>query len=189
VFASLLGLVAFATTLGLFWRPRTGRVRGIANGGTVIDVSEFAADAVAGRGATLLQFSTTFILESGGVVRARIGGAPKRAEISVELERVLLLVIIGLSLAIATSPLPTIAQRAVEPGYRALRRAHRHCVAALRSAVRPGHPRCDGIHRRLSQLGVRLLRWVPDLPAARRPLRGRMGSARGIGPGDLLCRA
>ena len=136
VFSTLLGLVAFATVLGLLWRSRAGRVRGIANGDTVIELSELAPDAVAGSGATLLQFSTevcapcrttrsmlgelaeqrsgvshvdvditrradlasrfrllqsptTFILDAHGVVRARIGGAPRRAEITAELERIL----------------------------------------------------------------------------------------------------
>jgi thiol-disulfide isomerase/thioredoxin len=132
----LIGLVALATALGLFWRSQTGRVRGIANGETVIEVSELVPDAVAGFGATLLQFSTevcapckathtllaslagqssgvshvdvdvtrradiasrfnllqsptTFILDAHGVVRARIGGAPRRAELAAELERIL----------------------------------------------------------------------------------------------------
>ncbi len=136
IFASLLGLVAVATLVGFFWRARTGRVREIANSGTAIDVSDLSADAVAGRGATLLQFSTeicapckttrtllgsladelpqvthvdvdittrpdiasrynllqsptTFILDSRGIVRARIGGAPRQAEVRSELERIL----------------------------------------------------------------------------------------------------
>ena len=37
----------------------------------------------------LLQSPTTFILDAHGVVRARIGGAPRRAEITAELERIL----------------------------------------------------------------------------------------------------
>ena len=132
----LLGLVALATALGLLWRSQTGRVREIGSGETVIDVSELMPDAVAGPGATLLQFSTevcapcrathtlldalakqssvvnhvdvdithradianrftllqsptTFILDAGGVVRARIGGAPRPAELAAHLERVL----------------------------------------------------------------------------------------------------
>jgi thiol-disulfide isomerase/thioredoxin len=132
----LFGLVALATALGLLWRSRTGRVRGATRGETVIEVAELAPDAVAGAGATLLQFSTevcapckathtlldelarhssgvshvdvdvtrradlasrfnllqsptTFILDSRGVVRARNGGAPRRAELAAELERIL----------------------------------------------------------------------------------------------------
>lgn len=132
----LTGLVALATALGLLWRSQTGRVRGIANDETVIEVSKLSPDAVAGFGATLLQFSTevcapcrathtlldslarqssgvshvdvdvtrradiasrfnllqsptTFILDAHGVVRARIGGAPRRTELAAELERIL----------------------------------------------------------------------------------------------------
>lgn len=132
----LLGLVALATALGVLWRSHAGRVRRVPNGVTVIEVSELVPDAVAGFGATLLQFSTevcapcrathtlldslasqgsgvshvdvdvtrradlasrfnllqsptTFILDGDGVVRARIGGAPRRAELAAELERIL----------------------------------------------------------------------------------------------------
>ena len=132
----LFGLVALATALGLLWRSQTGRVREIASGETIIDVSELVPDAVAGSGATLLQFSTevcapcrathtlldalarhsngvnhvdvditnradianrftllqsptTFILDASGVVRARIGGAPRPVELSAQLERIL----------------------------------------------------------------------------------------------------
>lgn len=135
-FAILLGLVAVATALGLAWRATTGRVRTVTSDRTVIRVSELSADAVAGRGATLLQFSTevcapcttthvlldglarelddvhhvdvdvtsrpeiasrfnllqsptTFILDGGGVVRARIGGAPRPTEVRAELDRIL----------------------------------------------------------------------------------------------------
>ena len=135
-FAILLGLVAAATALGLAWRATTGRVRTVTSDRTVIRVSELSADAVAGRGATLLQFSTevcapcstthvlldslarelddvhhvdvdvtsrpeiasrfnllqsptTFILDAGGVVRARIGGAPRPTEVRAELDRIL----------------------------------------------------------------------------------------------------
>ena len=135
-FAILLGLVAAATALGLLWRATTGRVRSIrGNDDTVIRVSELSADAVAGRAATLLQFSTevcapcatthalldglarelddvrhvdvdvtsrpeiasrfnllqsptTFILDATGVVRARIGGAPRPAEVRAALDRI-----------------------------------------------------------------------------------------------------
>ncbi|MEO7124201.1 MAG: thioredoxin family protein [Lacisediminihabitans sp.] len=139
VFGLLVGLVGFATALGLLWRSQTGRVRGAANNDTVIELSEIAPDAVAGSGATLLQFSTevcapctathsilgdiardrgdvthvdidmtrrtdlasrfnilqsptTFILDARGVVRARIGGAPRRAEVTAALDRILPLV-------------------------------------------------------------------------------------------------
>ena len=135
-FAILLGLVAVATGLGLAWRTTTGRLRTVTSDDTVIRVSELSADAVAGRGATLLQFSTqvcapcatthalldglarelddvhhvdvdvtsrpeiasrfnllqsptTFILDAAGVVRARIGGAPRPAEVRAELDRIL----------------------------------------------------------------------------------------------------
>ncbi len=135
-FAILLGLVAAATALGLTWRAATGRVRSVTGEDTVIRLSELSANAVAGRGATLLQFSTdvcapcatthvlldglareledvhhvdvdvtsrpelasrfnllqsptTFILDAGGVVRARIGGAPRPAEVRAELDRIL----------------------------------------------------------------------------------------------------
>lgn len=132
----LVGLVALATALGLLWRSRTGRIHGIVNSDTVIDLSTIAPDAMRGHGATLLQFSTevcapckathsmlddlaesrsevshvdidvtrradlanrfgllqsptTFILDAHGVVRARIGGAPRRDEITAELDRIL----------------------------------------------------------------------------------------------------
>src|SRR5690606_18023930 len=105
-----------------------GRVHGVGSSSTVIAVGELDADAVAGPGATLLQFSTevcapcrtthqllgdmateldgvahvdvdvshrpdlanrynllqsptTFILDGRGVVRARIGGAPRPSEV------------------------------------------------------------------------------------------------------------
>ena len=135
-FAILLGLVAAATALGLLWRATTGRVRSVnSNHDTVIRVSELSPDAVAGRAATLLQFSTevcapcatthtlldglareiddvrhvdvditsrpeiasrfnllqsptTFILDATGVVRARIGGAPRPAEVRAALDRI-----------------------------------------------------------------------------------------------------
>src|ERR1700709_2291795 len=52
VFAILIGLVAFATALGLVWKNRTGRLRTVA-GGRV----QLPEVPLAGR-ATLLQFST-----------------------------------------------------------------------------------------------------------------------------------
>jgi thiol-disulfide isomerase/thioredoxin len=134
--AVLFGLVAVATAAGLAWRASTGRARAVSSTDTVITVSELSADAVAGRGATLLQFSTrvcapctsthtllgslaaelahvrhvdvdvtsrpdianrfnllqsptTFILDANGVVRSRIGGAPRPAEVRAELDRIL----------------------------------------------------------------------------------------------------
>jgi thiol-disulfide isomerase/thioredoxin len=144
IFATLLGLVAIATVVGLLWRSNTGRVRGTRGwesrhgdeAQSRIRVAEFSADAVAGTGATLLQFSTDFcapcrsthsllesiagelngvehvdvdvttradlatrfnllqspttlILDGRGTVRARIGGAPRPAELRAELGRIL----------------------------------------------------------------------------------------------------
>jgi thiol-disulfide isomerase/thioredoxin len=130
--AILLGLVAFATALGLVWRARTGRVRSVDGSSDVVRISEVP---LRGR-ATLLQFSTevcapckptrtllgaiaseldgvhhvdldvthrpelasrfhvlqtptTLILDHRGVVRARIGGAPRRADVHAALERIL----------------------------------------------------------------------------------------------------
>ncbi|MHC5796712.1 TlpA family protein disulfide reductase [Lacisediminihabitans sp. FW035] len=134
--AVLVGLVAGSTVVGLVWRSTTGRVRGVAQSDERIRVSELSADAVAGSGATLLQFSTefcspcrattsllgalaaelpgithvdvdvttrpdladrfnllqsptTFILDASGAVRARIGGAPRIADVRAELGRIL----------------------------------------------------------------------------------------------------
>ncbi|MCU1581702.1 MAG: hypothetical protein QOD27_285 [Microbacteriaceae bacterium] len=137
----LIGLVASATALGLLWRRTSGRIRA-DDGDTVIDVAGLAVGAVAGRHATLLQFSTevcaacrttsvtlkavadlanadlanadvthvdmdvthradiasrfnllqsptTLILDGRGVVRARIGGAPRAAEVRAELDRII----------------------------------------------------------------------------------------------------
>jgi hypothetical protein len=39
----------------------------------------------------IMQTPTTFILDSSGTVRARIGGAPKPADIRAELDRILAL--------------------------------------------------------------------------------------------------
>ena len=132
----LVGLVAVATVVGVLWQRSNGHVREIDDASTVISVGELNSDAVAGRGATLLQFSTevcapcrtthqllgdlatelngvahvdvdvshrpdlanrynllqsptTFILDGSGVVRARIGGAPRPAEVRAELDRIL----------------------------------------------------------------------------------------------------
>jgi len=132
----LVGLVAVATAIGLLWRRSTGRVHEVGDASTVISIAELDADAVAGPGATLLQFSTEvcapcrathqvlgdlatqldgvchvdvdvtrrpdlanrynllqsptiFILDGRGVVRARIGGAPRPAEVRAELDRIL----------------------------------------------------------------------------------------------------
>jgi thiol-disulfide isomerase/thioredoxin len=135
VVAILLGLVAFATALGIVWKTRTGRVRTVsakANNGNAVDLPEVP---LAGR-ATLLQFSTevcapcvptrrvlgqiaastdgvshvdldlthrpdiaaqfnvlqtptTLILDRAGVIRARIGGAPRQADVRAALETIL----------------------------------------------------------------------------------------------------
>jgi thiol-disulfide isomerase/thioredoxin len=135
VLAILLGLVAFATALGIVWKTRTGRVRTVganANDGKAVDLPEVP---LAGR-ATLLQFSTevcapcvptrrvlgqiadttdgvshvdldlthrpdiaaqfnvlqtptTLILDRAGVIRARIGGAPRQADVRAALETIL----------------------------------------------------------------------------------------------------
>jgi hypothetical protein len=131
----LLSLVAAATALGLLWRKTSGRIRA-DRGSTVIDPAGLVPGAVAGRQATLLQFSTevcaacaitsatlkaiaaeisdvayvdvdvtrradiasrfsllqsptTFILDGRGVIRARIGGAPRAAEVRLELGRII----------------------------------------------------------------------------------------------------
>jgi len=133
VLAILLGLVAFATVLGIVWKARTGRVRTARAGGVnAVDLPEVP---LAGR-ATLLQFSTevcapcvptrrvlgqiadstdgvshvdldlthrpdiaarfnvlqtptTLILDRAGVIRARIGGAPRQADVRAALESIL----------------------------------------------------------------------------------------------------
>ena len=133
VLAVLLGLVAFATVLGIVWKARTGRVRTARTGdGNAVDLPEVP---LAGR-ATLLQFSTevcapcvptrrvlgqiadstdgvshvdldlthrpdiaarfnvlqtptTLILDRAGVIRARIGGAPRQADVRAALETIL----------------------------------------------------------------------------------------------------
>jgi hypothetical protein len=141
VLVVLIGLVASATALGLLWRRTSGRIRA-DDGDTVIDVTGLAVGAVAGRHATLLQFSTevcaacrttsvtlkavadlanadlanadvthvdvdvthradiasrfnllrsptTLILDGRGVIRARIGGTPRAAEVRAELDRII----------------------------------------------------------------------------------------------------
>jgi thiol-disulfide isomerase/thioredoxin len=133
VLAILLGLVAFATMLGIVWKTRTGRVRTAREGDSnAVDLPEVP---LAGR-ATLLQFSTevcapcvptrrvlgqiadttdgvshvdldlthrpdiaarfnvlqtptTLILDRAGVIRARIGGAPRQADVRAALESIL----------------------------------------------------------------------------------------------------
>jgi thiol-disulfide isomerase/thioredoxin len=134
--ATLLGLVAAASALGLVWRSRTGRIHEVTGGDTRIRVDQLSPDAVAGTAATLLQFSTevctpcrttrsllsslaaelpgvahvdvdvstradladrfnllqsptTFILDGRGIVRARIGGAPRLGDLRAELDRIL----------------------------------------------------------------------------------------------------
>jgi thiol-disulfide isomerase/thioredoxin len=53
-----------------------------------IDVDVTGRPEIANR-FTLLQSPTTFILDAAGVVRARIGGAPRPAEVRAELERII----------------------------------------------------------------------------------------------------
>jgi thiol-disulfide isomerase/thioredoxin len=57
VTAVLVGLIAFATVLGVFWQSQQGRVR-LANGHTVIRSRDLPGVGRLGSGATLLQFST-----------------------------------------------------------------------------------------------------------------------------------
>ncbi|TAL46367.1 MAG: thioredoxin [Salinibacterium sp.] len=132
----LVGLVAFATVLGLVWRAQQGRIRH-TDGRTVVKAAEIPGIRRLASGATLLQFSTeicapckvthtvldgiahertnvshidldvthrpdiasrfhilqtptTLILDRKGIVRARIGGAPRVDELRVELDRILL---------------------------------------------------------------------------------------------------
>ena len=56
----LLALVVASTLIGLVGRSTTGRIREVARSDERIHVTELSADAVAGTGATLLQFSTEF---------------------------------------------------------------------------------------------------------------------------------
>jgi len=124
---TIVGLVLFATLLGLLWRWRSGRVE--TSRDTRVDLPEISADA----SATLLQFSTavcapckptrvllasladeyagvehvdidlthradlaarfnilqtptTLLLDGGGVVRGRIGGAPRAHDLRAALE-------------------------------------------------------------------------------------------------------
>jgi thiol-disulfide isomerase/thioredoxin len=53
----LVGLVAFATGLGLIWRAQQGRIRH-TNGKTIVKVSDIPGIGRLASGATLLQFST-----------------------------------------------------------------------------------------------------------------------------------
>jgi len=133
VVAILVGLVAFATVLGLVWKARTGRVHTskVRNANSV-DLPEVPLNGEA----TLLQFSTevcapcvptrrvlgqiadstdgvrhvdldlthrpdiaarfnvlqtptTLILDRTGVIRARIGGAPRQADVRAALAEIL----------------------------------------------------------------------------------------------------
>jgi thiol-disulfide isomerase/thioredoxin len=133
VVAILVGLVAFATVLGLVWKARTGRVHtsNVRNANSV-DLPEVPLNGEA----TLLQFSTevcapcvptrrvlgqiadstdgvrhvdldlthrpdiaarfnvlqtptTLILDRTGVIRARIGGAPRQADVRAALADIL----------------------------------------------------------------------------------------------------
>ena len=134
--AVLIALVGASTLIGVVWRLTTGRIRTVARSDEHIRVTELVAGAVAGSGATLLQFSTefcspcrtthsllgalaaefpgirhvdvdvttrpdladrfsllqsptTFILDSTGAVRARIGGTPRVGDLRAELDRIL----------------------------------------------------------------------------------------------------
>jgi thiol-disulfide isomerase/thioredoxin len=149
VFAILLGLVAFATALGLVWKSRTGRIRiesATATGtGTSTSTGSRTSttsntvnlpEVQRGAKATLLQFSTqvcapcvptrrvlgqiadstdgvvhvdldltnrpdiaaqfkvlqtptTLILDRAGVIRARIGGPPRQADVRAALDTIL----------------------------------------------------------------------------------------------------
>jgi thiol-disulfide isomerase/thioredoxin len=136
VVAVLVALVGVSTVIGLAWRAATGRVREVTRNDDRIHVAELSADAVAGSGATLLQFSTEFcapcrstksllgalaaelpgithvdvdvtsrpdlahrfnllqspttlILDATGTVRARIGGAPRIADVRAQLGHIL----------------------------------------------------------------------------------------------------
>jgi thiol-disulfide isomerase/thioredoxin len=134
VLAILLGLVAFATALGLIWQARNGRISapGRRTSQEAVDLPEVAR----GEKATLLQFSTevcapcvptrrvlgqiadstdgvshvdldlthrpdiaarfnvlqtptTLILDRAGIIRARIGGAPRQADVRAALADIL----------------------------------------------------------------------------------------------------
>lgn len=54
-----------------------------------IDIDVSSRPEIANR-FNLLQSPTTFILDGNGVLRARIGGAPKHSEVKAELERILI---------------------------------------------------------------------------------------------------
>jgi thiol-disulfide isomerase/thioredoxin len=135
VTAALAALVALATSLGLIWRARQGRVLH-AGGHDVVRAADLPGLSALASGATLVQFSTEFcsscgptrallariadrtsgvrhvdidlthrpdlaarfsvlqtpttlVLDGRGVIRARIGGAPRPAELAHELDRIL----------------------------------------------------------------------------------------------------
>lgn len=56
--AVLITLVTATTVIGFVWRARTGRVVEAREGADLVDVAALDPDAVAGRRATLVQFST-----------------------------------------------------------------------------------------------------------------------------------
>ena len=134
VLAILIGLVALATGLGLFWKARNGRVRtpgrrtsrdavnlpGVTRGerATLLQFStEVCAPCVPTRRVlgqiadstdgvnhvdldlthrpdiaaqfNVLQTPTTLILDRAGVIRARIGGAPRQADVRAALADIL----------------------------------------------------------------------------------------------------
>lgn len=125
----VLGLVAFATALGLLWRSQQGRVRRISNSVELPDgvnlggratLLQFSTEVCSPCRAThtvldsvarenddvthvdfdltnrpdvaarfnILQTPTTLILDRDGVIRARIGGAPRRDSVLAELDRI-----------------------------------------------------------------------------------------------------
>ena len=134
VVAILLGLVALATTLGLVWQARNGRISAPSRRTSQVAVN--LPEVARGEKATLLQFSTqvcapcvptrrvlgqiadttdgvrhvdldlthrpdiaaqfnvlqtptTLILDRAGIIRARIGGAPRQADVRAALANIL----------------------------------------------------------------------------------------------------
>jgi hypothetical protein len=65
-----------------------GRLAGEIDGVAHVDVDVTHRPDIANR-FNLLQSPTTLILDSRGVIRARIGGAPRSAEVRAELQRIL----------------------------------------------------------------------------------------------------
>lgn len=69
-------------------RTLLGSLAGQLNGVRHVDIDVTHRPDIANR-FNLLQSPTTLILDSRGVVRARIGGAPRPAEVRAELDRIL----------------------------------------------------------------------------------------------------